>query len=143
MRKGIDYIGVSVGAMIFNKSGEIFLAKRGIQAKNEQGHWESPGGSVEFGESLEDAVKREIFEEYGIDVELVEQYPAADHIIPNENQHWVATTFIAKIKDGQKPKIMEPEKCDAIGWYSLDQLPSPLSIITQIDIKEYKKRIKG
>jgi 8-oxo-dGTP diphosphatase len=140
MKKGIDYIGVSAGAMIFNEKGELFLSKRSQNAKNEKGHWETPGGSVDFGETLEDAAKREIKEEYGVDIEILEQWPAGNHIIPKENQHWVATTFLAKFKEGQEPKIMEPDKCDALGWFSLDNLPQPLSIITQIDLKQYKEK---
>jgi 8-oxo-dGTP diphosphatase len=140
MKKGLDYIGVSAGAMIFNEKGELFLSKRSKNTKNERGHWETPGGSVEFGEKLEDAVKREIMEEYGVDIEITEQFPAADHIIPDENQHWVATTFLAKVKEGQTPVIMEPDKCDAIGWFSLNALPKPLSIITLLDLEEYNKR---
>lgn len=140
MKKGIDYIGVSAGAMIFNDKGKLFLSKRSQNAKNERGCWETPGGSVDFGETLEQAVKREIIEEYGVDIEIIEQFPAADHIIPDEHQHWVATTFLARIKNGQTPKIMEPKKCDGIGWFPLSNLPQPLSIITKIDLEEYKKR---
>ena len=128
--------------MIFNDKGELFLGKRSQNTKNERGCWEVPGGAVEFGEILEDAVKREIMEEYGIDIEILEQFPAANHLIPAEKQHWVSTTFVARIKDGQEPKIMEPDKCDAIGWFPLDKLPVPLSLITQLDLKEYKKRNK-
>ena len=140
MKKGVDYIGVSAGAMIFNDKGELFLSKRSQNAKNEKGHWETPGGGVDFGEALEQAAKREIKEEYGVDIEIIEQWPAGDHIIPQENQHWVATTFLAKIREGQEPKIMESDKCDAIGWFPLDNLPEPLSIITQIDLKQYKEK---
>lgn len=140
MKKGVDYIGVSVGAMIFNEKGELFLSKRSQNCKNERGHWETPGGSVEFGETLMRAVAREMLEEYGVEIEIIEQFPAADHFIPAEGQHWVATTFLAKFKSGQKPKIMEPNKCDEIGWFPLDTLPSPLSLITQADLKEYRRR---
>jgi 8-oxo-dGTP diphosphatase len=140
MKKGIDYIGVSAGAMIFNDKGELFLAKRSQNCKNERGHWETPGGSVEFGETLKQATKREILEEYGIQIELIEQFPAADHLIPTEKQHWVATTFLARLKPGRTPRIMEPNKCDEIGWFKLDSLPQPLSLITQADLKEYAQR---
>lgn len=142
MKKGIDYIGVSAGAMIFNSKRELFLSKRSQKTKNEKGCWETPGGSVDFGETLEQAVKREIKEEYGVEIEIIKQFPAADHIIPREHQHWVATTFLARIKKGQVPKIMESEKCDDIGWFPLNKLPKPLSIITQIDINHYKKLTK-
>lgn len=140
MKKGVDYIGVSVGAMIFNEKGELFLSKRSQNCKNERGHWETPGGSVEFGETLVRAVAREMLEEYGAEIEIIEQFPAADHFIPAEGQHWVATTFLAKFKSDQEPKIMEPDKCGEIGWFPLGTLPSPLSLITQADLKEYRRR---
>jgi 8-oxo-dGTP diphosphatase len=92
---------------------------------------------VEYGETLTRAVCREVKEEYGVDVEIIKQYPASDHIIPADNQHWAPTTFIVKIKEDRTPRIMEPEKCDDIGWFSLDHLPNPLSIITKIDIERY------
>lgn len=140
MKPGVDYIGVSVGAMIFNEKGELFLSKRSKNATNEHGCWEVPGGKVDFGETLQDAVKREIKEEYGVDIELVEQFPAANHLIKAEKQHWVPTTFLAKIKSGQKPKILEPKKCDAINWFNLDKLPKPLSIITKIDLEYFNNK---
>src|SRR3989344_6513529 len=140
MRVGVDYIGVSAGAMIFNDKVEILLAKRGPLAKNERGTWETPGGAVKFNETLEAAVRREIKEEYGIGIEIIEQLPAADHIIRGEKQHWVATTFLAKIRPDQKPKILEPGKCSDIGWFSLNRLPKPLSLITQQDLKKYREQ---
>ncbi|MFH2085750.1 MAG: NUDIX domain-containing protein [bacterium] len=143
MVKGIDYIGVSAGAMIINDQGQIFLAQRGQKANNERGCWENPGGSVEFGEKLADAVKREIMEEYGAEIEIIKQFPAEDHLIPAEHQHWVATTFLAKFKKGSEPKIMEPDKCSAIGWFDLSALPSPLSIITELDIKHHGKDVSN
>jgi hypothetical protein len=120
----------------------VFLAKRGKNAKNERGHWENPGGSVNYGETLEHAVKREMKEEYGVEIEIISQFPAADHLIPADNQHWVATTFLARIKPGQTPQIMEPTKCDAIGWFPLGKLPSPLSRITKMDIMHYRKDMR-
>jgi len=38
------------------------------------------------------------------------------------------------------PKIMEPNKCDEIGWFKLDKLPEPLSTITKLDLKRYLER---
>jgi 8-oxo-dGTP diphosphatase len=139
MKAGIDYIGIAVGAMIFNRERKILLTKRSQGAKNEKGRWEVPGGAVEFGETLQRAIKREMKEELDIDIMLVEQLPAANHIIPKDHQHWVPTTFLAKIRGKKQPRIVEPEKCDEIGWFSLNKLPSPLSIITKIDVAWYKK----
>ena len=81
MKRGIDYIGVGVGAMILNEQGQVFLAQRGPLAKNERGLWEFPGGSVEFGETLAEALKREMKEEFGIHIEVGELLDVADHIL--------------------------------------------------------------
>lgn len=143
MIKGIDYIGVSAGVMLVNDKGQIFLAQRGPKTKNERGCWENPGGGVEFGEKLEDAAKREVMEEYGAEIEILKQFPAEDHLIPAEKQHWVATTFLAKFKNGSVPKIMEPEKCSNIGWFNLNNLPYPLSIITKLDLEHHSKEISN
>lgn len=140
MKKGIDYIGVGVGAIIFNDKGEIFLSKRSQNTKNEKGCWEAPGGNIEFGETQEQAITREMMEEYGTEIEIIEQWPASDHLIPNEKQHWVATTFLAKFKSEQEPKIMEPDNCDAIGWFNLNELPTPLSLITKMGLEKYYKQ---
>lgn len=138
MKSGIDYIGVSVGALILNAKGEIFLTKRGQRATNERGTWEIPGGKVEFGETLKEAILREMKEEYGVDIVLSYQFPAQDHLLEAEKQHWVPTCFIASIVEGQEPKIMEPDKCEATGWFGLDALPTPLSVITTSDIGVYR-----
>jgi ADP-ribose pyrophosphatase YjhB (NUDIX family) len=142
MRAGVDYIGVSVGALILNKEGKILLGKRSNKTRNERGAWEAPGGAVEFGERRIDAIKREMKEELGVDIHIVGVLHTADEIIKKDKQHWIPTTYIARIKDHQVPKIMEPVKCDAIGWFSLSNLPKPLSGITKININEYKKQYK-
>jgi mutator protein MutT len=140
MKKGIDYIGVAAGAMILDNQGRVFLSKRSQNTSNQRGCWETPGGSVNFGETLEEAVRREIREEYGVEIDIIEQWPAENDIIPEENHHWVSTTFLAKLKPGEMPKIMEPNKCDEIGWFKLDKLPEPLSTITKLDLKRYLER---
>ena len=139
MKAGVDYIGVSVGALIFNSEGKILLCKRSQNAKNERGCWEAPGGAVEYGETLEHAIAREMKEELDVELELMQQMPAANHIIPDDHQHWIPSAFISRIKNNKKPKIMELDKCDEISWFALDNLPQSLSIITKIDIDRYKK----
>jgi mutator protein MutT len=133
--RGIDYIGVGVGAAIFDDTGRIFLTLRGPAAKNERGRWEVPGGSVEFGETLVQALQREMMEEYGVEIAVHRLLGVFDHILPHEGQHWVSPTFICTIVRGT-PIIREPEKCAAIGWFTLDEAERlPLSIITANDLR--------
>lgn len=139
-KKGVDYIGVGVGAAIISQDRKMFIAKRGPKAKNERGKWEIPGGSVEFGETFEAALHREIMEEIGVEVEIIELLDICDHIISEEQQHWVSPTFLCKIKSGT-PQILEPEKCVEIGWFTLEEAAKlDLSIVTKYDIETLKKR---
>jgi 8-oxo-dGTP diphosphatase len=140
MQRGIDYIGVGVGAAIFNEEGKLFITKRGSKAKNERGKWEIPGGSVDFGETCEQALKREMKEENDIEIEVIELLGFFDHIIREEGQHWVSPTYICRIVAGE-PKILEPGKCDEIGWFTIEEAERlPLSLITQHDIGLLKKK---
>ncbi len=140
MKRGIDYIGVGVGAIIINERGELFLARRGPLAKNERGLWEFPGGSVEFGERLADALKREIREEYGLEIEVGTLLDVVDHILPEEGQHWVSPTYLCKPADGaSEPCIREPGKCTEIGWFTPHQTPKDLTIISQHNLEHYKE----
>lgn len=137
LKRGVDYIGVGVGAILVNDRSQVFLAKRGPLAKNERGLWEFPGGSVEFGERLADALIREMREEYGVEIEVGALLDVVDHILPHEGQHWVSPTFICKIVSGE-PSIQEPGKCDAIGWFDPDQVPTDLTVITAENLAHYR-----
>jgi len=140
MKKGIDHIGVGVGGMIFNDDGKIFLAKRGRDARNERHRWEFPGGSVEFGETLEHALVREVKEEYGFSIMIEELLDVVDHILPDEHQHWVSPTFLCRTTGGS-PSILEPTKCEAIGWFSLADIPrDELTSASQASLASFERR---
>jgi 8-oxo-dGTP diphosphatase len=134
---GRDYIGVGVGAVVSDGAGRFFLARRGPAARNEVGSWEFPGGAVGFSENMEDAVVREFAEEYGMRIAPTGLLGAFDHILPDENQHWVSITYLARHVAGE-PEIVEATKCSAIGWFRMDGLPSPLSKITIANVEAYR-----
>lgn len=139
MHAGLDYIGVGVGAVLLDANGRVFLSKRGSLAKNERGKWEIPGGAVEFGETLEKAIVRETFEEFGVKIKVRKLLHLSNHILPDEKQHWIAPSYFCEIIEGT-PKIMEPGKTDEIGWFTLEQAEKlPLSVVTKRDIEELKK----
>ena len=140
MQRGIDYIGVGVGALIVDGQGCLFLARRGPLAKNERGLWEFPGGSVEYGETLAEALRREMAEEYGIEIAVGELLDVVDHILPGEGQHWVSPTYLCQVVSGQ-PRILEPTKCSEIGWFHPDEMPDDLTQITRANLEHYLARL--
>jgi mutator protein MutT len=139
MKRGIDYIGVGVGAVIIDEQDRLFLARRGPEAKNERGLWEFPGGSVELGETLAHALQREMREEYGIEIAVGDLLDVVDHILLDEGQHWVSPTYVCTIVSGQ-PTIREAGKCSEIGWFAPDDMPDELTQITQVNLVHYRER---
>lgn len=141
IKVGTDCIGVGVGALILNEENKVLLALRSQKAKNERGTWEIPGGAVEFGETLEEAIHREVMEEFGVTVSIIKRFNIVDHILPDEQQHWVAQTFLCRIVNGE-PKNCEPEKCDDLGWFSVTEAEQlPLSVVTKEDIEILKAEL--
>jgi 8-oxo-dGTP diphosphatase len=139
VHRGKDYIGVGVGAVIRDERGRLFLSQRGPDSKNERGCWEFPGGSVEWGETLTAALRREMNEEYGIQIEVGELLDVVDHILPQEGQHWVSPTFICRILAGE-PRILEPGKCSAIGWFFAHEIPSDLSMVSRANLEHFLQK---
>jgi 8-oxo-dGTP diphosphatase len=141
VKRGIDYIGVGVGAIIVDNQGRLFLARRGPAAKNERGLWEFPGGSVEFGETMADALRREMREEFGIEIAVDKLLDVVDHILKEEKQHWISPSFLCTISAGE-PRIMEPEKCAEIGWFLPGAVPQELTQISRENLSHYLQQIK-
>lgn len=84
---------VVVGALV-KKDSKYLLIKEKLNDGLD--YWIIPGGGVEFGESLEEAVKREIKEETGLDIEIIKYLNHKEAIFPENNYHTVIFFFLAK-----------------------------------------------
>ena len=115
--------GVGCGAAIV-RGARLLLVKRRMPP--EAGCWSLPGGKVEFGERVTDAVVREIDEEIGVRIALVRPLGTVE-TIGLDDQHWVSPIYLAKIVEGE-PENREPEKLEAIAWAPLSAPPSPLAL---------------
>jgi 8-oxo-dGTP diphosphatase len=116
---------VSCVFVCHDRDGRILLARRGPGARDEPGAWDCGAGALEFGETFEQAVTREVGEEYvtrPLDVTLL----GVRNVLRDEpSSHWVAIVF-AVLVDPTTVAIGEPHKFDELGWFAADALPSPL-----------------
>jgi ADP-ribose pyrophosphatase YjhB (NUDIX family) len=115
--------GLGCGAAIL-RDRRLLLVKR-LKAP-EAGHWNLPGGKVDFGERLADAVKREVFEELGVEIALTRPLGLVE-MIGLDGQHWVSPIYEAAICAGE-PVNREPEKHEGLLWADLDAPPAPLAL---------------
>lgn len=76
-------IEVAVG-IIFNTLGEVLVGQR-IVADQYLGKWEFPGGKIEHGESVTQALHRELGEELDIEVQISEDFMTLEHNYPDRN----------------------------------------------------------
>lgn len=85
--------------MVFNERNDILLIKRGKEPH--YGRWMVPGGSLEWGETLEQAAIREVLEETGIEIEIEAFGELIEAITPGENGfHYVIVDYVAHANGG-------------------------------------------
>lgn len=109
-----------VDAVLANKKGEILLAKRTFAPK--KGYWDLPGGFIEFGESAEEAIAREIKEELGIKLGALHylgSYPDR-YYYKGFNYHALAIAFHGFIKTD---KLYPADDVSEVKFFSWDNLP--------------------
>ncbi len=122
MIPGKNHIGVGCGALIINEKEEVLLVKRSLKARTEPEYWSRPGGEVCFGEKIEDAVKREVREETGLEVEVLRFLEMTEMIDPTPKTHWITFGYLAGITGGTLEN-KEPDKHEEVRWFPLTQLP--------------------
>ena len=94
---------VGVGAVIWNGRGELVLIRRAKPPRLDE--WSIPGGHVEWGESLKDAVVREVHEETGLAIDIVGLIDVVDAVSRNDagavSRHYVLIDFAARAVGGE------------------------------------------
>ncbi len=103
----------------------VTIPERGvvlIRRKNPPHGWALPGGFVDYGESLDLAVRREVREETGLELDQLEQFRAYSDPSRDPRHHTVTVVFTAL-------GVGEPRAADdaeGVSVFPLDRLPDPL-----------------
>ena len=124
---------VGVGIMIL-KDGKVLLGKR--KGSHGEGEFAFPGGHLEYMESFEDCVKRELAEECGIEIKNI-RFQFLANVTKYAPKHYAHIGLMADWAGGE-PKVLEPEKCESWNWYEIEGPPKPMFTMCEMAIDAYK-----
>lgn len=122
---GIDFVGLSVSFWCYDQLTRKFALHWRINGRDSRNVWDSGGGQIHSGESVEDALMRETEEEYGCTGKLLELLTPYS-LLRNENgiqSHWFVCPGIIAV-DPSQVRLMEPEKHTQLTWFHLNNFPS-------------------
>jgi 8-oxo-dGTP pyrophosphatase MutT (NUDIX family) len=142
MKPGIDYIGLGVTFFCHDGKGNYLMNLRSKNCRDEQGRWDFGSGGVEFGNTIEETLEKEIKEEYGASIYRkkflgnIESFREVDGI----KTHWIHFCYLVQINP-EEVINGEPHKFDDIGWFRLDNLPEPIHSLAPEALNKYKERM--
>jgi ADP-ribose pyrophosphatase YjhB (NUDIX family) len=110
----------TVDIIIELEGGGIILIRRA----NPPHGWALPGGFVDYGESLEEAARREALEETSLGVELLGQLGAYSEPGRDPRHHTISVVFVAGAREGV-PKAADDAR--EVGVFTEETLPFPLA----------------
>jgi NAD+ diphosphatase len=136
---GFDYYNTpnpAVIVIIINSDNKIYLCKRAYEPK--KGKLSLPGGFIDFKESAEEAAKREIKEELGIDINNL-QYLCSysnDYLYKGTQYYPLDIVFISKVSLEEIKPIQKEEIFDG-QFYNINNLP-----LDDFGFNSHKKAVK-
>jgi len=136
-----DKIGVGIGVMIL-RDGKVLLGRRHENYEKADSRldgaetWTMPGGSIEYGESFEEAGKRETEEETGIKLNDLKIMCVNNDV--GSRAHFITVGLFSGDFDGE-PKVME-EAITEWRWFSIDDLPEKLFFPSKKILENYREK---
>lgn len=142
MKKGVDFTGICVIFFCHDGNGRFVMGKRSNKTRDEHGRWDVGGGGLKFRETIEDALRRELKEEYGADVLDYEFLGYREAFREHEGNptHWLAMDFKVLV-DPAAVKIMEPDMFEEIGWFTESTMPEHVHSQLPLALARYEGRL--
>lgn len=122
---------VTVGPLIFDKKGKLFL----MQSPKWHNKWVIPGGKIELGETMKHAVIREIKEETNLEIYDICFLTVLENIFDPvfvKKKHFIHLNFTAKTKNPDT--VVLNEEATAFKWVTLEEAE-------QMDVEPYTRKL--
>jgi 8-oxo-dGTP diphosphatase len=111
---------LGVGALVF-EDGKLLIVERGKEPL--KGYWSLPGGIVEAGEKLEDAIRREVLEETGLEIETLSVFEIFERIIPDAEgkteYHYVLIDYLCRAVGGRLEAASDVSRVEWVAEHNL------------------------
>ena len=120
---------VAVGAIVFERDGRVLLVQRGRPPG--EGLWTVPGGRVERGETLAQAVSREVREETGLEVEVGALACVVERM--GDDYHFVILDYVARVIGGTLRAGDDARDARFVDEAALAELPCTEGLVAVIE----------
>lgn len=122
---------VQVVAAVIKKQNKFLLGKRALSKKSAPGYWCPVSGGIEDGETEQEAVKREVFEEVNLVVEPTRKLSSFDTRDKSAVIHW----WLVDIISGDP--ILKNDEHSELGWFSVSEMELLKNVFSE-DIDLFK-----
>lgn len=137
---GHDRLMLAGAGVFVYRDGMILLQRR-----RDNGAWSDHGGCVEIGETVEDAAKRELFEETGLIAERLELFGVYSgeemlYTYPNGDLAYIVGTYFLCTEFSGEMITQSDETLD-LQWFPIDQLPENISPPERLPLRDFARRM--
>lgn len=105
-----------------NGVNKVFLPRRADTKKFLPGIYETPGGHIDFGEDIKEGLKREILEEFGVNINIGDPFYTFTYLNEIKGSHSIEVIFFATLSEEEERITLDPEDHSEYGWFSEDEI---------------------
>ena len=106
----------------FDGVEKVFLPKRAATKKFLPDVFELPGGHIDYAEDIVVGLKREVMEEFGMDIVVGDPFAAFTYVNHIKGSHSIEVIYFAQFTDGSDRIALNPEDHSEYGWFAADEI---------------------
>lgn len=127
----------------FNGVEKVFLPERAETKKFLPSVYELPGGHIDFGENPVDGLRREIDEEFGMQIEVGDPFYVFTYTNEIKGSHSIEVIYFARFINELSGITLNPEDHSEFGWFAENELSKATTKTKSLDDIEFQAIQKG